>query len=115
MIKSKKGAGFLEVNYIFTAYFFFFIFAIIIGLVIPESEIEEQSFSDVIDELSEDLGTIGGWTVGILLSIGNFIFSIVGVSLINNISILPLWLNSFLSLYSIMIVIFTIGWVVSWF
>lgn len=115
MMKSKKGAGFLEVNYIFTAFVFFFIFGLILALVVPDAETKEQSFTEVVDDLSEDLGTIGGWVVGLLLGVGDFIFSVVGVSLINNVGVLPVWLNSFLALYAITIVIFIIAWVVSWF
>ena len=113
-MRSKKGAGFLEVNYVFTALFFFFIFGIMMNQVIPESELSERSFSEFMDNLVDELGLVTGYIAGTIFGIGNLIFSVFGVSLINSFDVLPVWFNSFLSLYSTFVVVFLTGWTVSW-
>lgn len=114
LMKSKKGAGFLEVNYVFTALLFFFIFGLMMNQVIPESESTERSFSEFIDDLVDELGLVTGYVAGTIFGIGNLIFSVFGVSLINSFDVLPVWFNSFLSLYSTFVVVFLTGWTVSW-
>ena len=114
LMKSKKGAGFLEVNYVFTALLFFFIFGIMMNQVIPEAESSERSFSEFIDDLVDELGLVTGYIAGTIFGIGNLIFSVFGVSLINSFDVLPVWFNSFLSLYSTFVVVFLTGWTVSW-
>jgi len=114
MIRSKKGAGFLEVNYLFTGIFFFFLFGIGLNLILSDADIEEKSFNQTLDEMTEEMGVISGTIVSLLLGVGSFIFGLFNVSLLNSVSVLPLWFNGFLALYSIFIIVFLIAWFVVW-
>jgi len=112
-MRSKKG-GFLEVNYLFTGLLFFFIFGIILSLVIGEEQIEEITFTDVLEDLTEEMGAISGAVVATILGIGSLIFSIFGVSLIGGIGVLPIWFSSFISLYAIVVIVFGLAWLIGW-
>ena len=114
LMKSKKGAGFLEVNYLFTGLMFFFVFGLVLNITIPEDEVNEKTFSSVLEDLTEEMGAISGTVVTAILSVGSFIFSIFGVSLISSVGVLPLWFSTLLSLYATIIVIFSISWLITW-
>jgi len=114
MIRSKKGAGFLEVNYLFTGVFFFFLFGIGLNLILSDADIEEKSFNNLLEDMTEEMGAIAGSVISVIIGVGSFIFSLFGVSLLNSVSVLPLWFNGFLALYSIFIIVFLIAWFVVW-
>jgi len=113
-MKSKKGAGFLEVNYIFTGILFFFLFGISLNLVLSDADIEEKSFNNLLEDMTEEMGAIAGTVISVIIGVGSFIFSLFGVSLISAVGVLPLWLNSFLGLYSIFITVFMVSWFITW-
>ena len=114
LMKSKKAAGFLEVNYLFTGLMFFFVFGLVLNMIIPEDEIEEKTFETVLEDLTEEMGAVTGGVVATILSVGSLIFSIFGVSLISSVGVLPLWFSTLLSLYASIIVIFSISWFITW-
>jgi len=114
LMKSKKGAGFLEVNYVFTGVLFFFLFGLALNLVLSDTDIEEKSFNNLLEDMTEEMGTIAGSVISVIIGVGSFIFSLFGVSLISAVGVLPLWLNSFLALYSIFITVFMVSWFITW-
>jgi len=114
LMKSKKGAGFLEVNYVFTGVLFFFLFGLSLNLVLSEADIEEKSFNNLLEDMTEEMGAIAGSVISVIIGVGSFIFSLFGVSLISAVGVLPLWLNSFLALYSIFITVFMVSWFITW-
>jgi len=114
LMKSKKGAGFLEVNYVFTGILFFFLFGISLNLVLSDADIEEKSFNNLLEDMTEEMGAIAGTVISVIIGVGSFIFSLFGVSLISAVGVLPLWLNSFLGLYSIFITVFMVSWFITW-
>lgn len=109
---NKKGTM-TAIGLIFFTLFFFAAVSLASNMFVNEDEIQERSFSEVVAELEEDLGTIGSWSVGALLSIGDLFFSILGVSLIDTIGIFPAGVNVFLSLLSIFTIVVVIVWIVS--
>ena len=113
-MRSKKGAGFLEVNYLFTGLMFFFVFGLVLNMIIPEDEIDDKNFETVLEDLTEEMGAVTGGVVATILSVGSLIFSIFGVSLISSVGVLPLWFSTLLSLYASIIVIFSISWLITW-
>lgn len=107
---NKKGSS--EMVFILFVLFFFTGVSLASNFFIDDNQIEERSFSSVVDELSEEMGAVAGWVTGLILGIGDVFFSILGVSLIDTIGVFPIGVNVFFSLLSISAVVVIIVWIV---
>lgn len=107
----------VETKILISGLFFFALFGILIGLILPEELQNTASLSNVTDQLNPITGT----TIADIPILGNVLqvifdvvltvifflidtmFSIFGVDIISGIVILPAWLNTLLLLYSVVI------------
>lgn len=92
---------------------FFLFLNISLGFVIGNEPVEHFDKQEVLDEVTSELGVIGGFISTALLEIGLVFFGLFGVNFISAIAILPLWMNLILVTYNIIIVLAVIFWLVS--
>ena len=102
----------IELKIIIYALIFMLFFNILLSFIAGAGGISLLDKDTYIQEITADMGIIGGWLTANLLTIGSAMFTFLGIDLISNLQVFPLWLNSIMLAYSILVIFATVFYIV---
>lgn len=113
--------GEFETKIVTTSVFFFAILGLLLSIMIPQSSLEELSIGDFLTNfnpiaetsigqiplLGDVIQILFNLVFGIIFFIVELFFTLFGISFISNIAIMPLWFNTLLFVY-VMVVFYSL-------